>query len=294
MSTDLSPGMLAQIACVLEATARKPGNVHRFQDFDDTTYLDFILSALAIGPAFDRSAGRGIGAIVLDAVASTRRVVASNTNLGMILLLAPLAEAPRGVPLREGLAAILHATTVNDARLVYQAIRLARPGGLGRADAQDVAEEPSQPLRSVMALAADRDAVARQYAGGFREVFEIGVPALRSALAAGRALELAVIRAHLRLMAEVPDTLIARKCGRDEALESARLAARVLGEGWPDSDLGIQRCAELDGWLRGKGHDRNPGTTADLVAAALFVCLRDETINMPVPGGRSGWSSSAL
>ena len=75
---------------------------------------------------------------------------------------------------------------MDDARLVYQAIRLARPGGLGRSDTEDVADEPAQPLIDVMALAADRDAVARQYAGGFREVVEIGVPALRSALAAGR------------------------------------------------------------------------------------------------------------
>jgi triphosphoribosyl-dephospho-CoA synthase len=292
MSLDLSTGTLAQLACLLEATARKPGNVHPWEDFEDTTFLDFALSALAIGPALDRAAGRGVGAMVLDAVASTRRVVATNTNLGMVLLLAPLAAVAREVPLREGVADVLSATTVDDARLVYRAIRLARPGGLGQATEQDVTAEPTQTLVDVMALAADRDTVARQYANSFGEVFDVGVPALRGALAAGRPLETAVIATHLRLLAEVPDTLIARKCGPDESREAARRAADVLRDGWPDSTTGILSCARLDRWLRARGHARNPGTTADLVAAALFVCLRDGTIRLPVTGGRSGWSSA--
>jgi triphosphoribosyl-dephospho-CoA synthase len=292
MSLDLSTGTLAQLACLLEATARKPGNVHPSENFEDTTFLDFALSALAIGPALDRAAGRGVGAMVLDAVASTRRVVATNTNLGMVLLLAPLAAVARKVPLREGVADVLSATTVDDARLVYRAIRLARPGGLGQATEQDVTAEPTQTLVDVMALAADRDTVARQYANSFGEVFDVGVPALRGALAAGRPLETAVIATHLRLLAEVPDTLIARKCGPDESREAARRAADVLRDGWPDSTTGILSCAGLDRWLRARGHARNPGTTADLVAAALFVCLRDGTIRLPVTGGRSGWSSA--
>ena len=292
MSLELSSGTLAQLACIVEATARKPGNVHPSEDFEDTTFLDFALSALAIGPAFDRAAGRGIGAMVLDAVESTRRVVATNTNLGMVLLLAPLAAVAREVPLREGVADVLSATTVDDARLVYRAIRLARPGGLGEAVAQDVTEEPTQTLVDVMALAADRYTVARQYAGGFAEEFDVGVPALHGALAAGRPLETAVIATHLRLMAEVPDTLIARKCGLDESREAARRAAGVLRDGWPDTTAGVRSCAGLDRWLRAKGHARNPGTTADLVAAALFVCLRDGTIRLPVTGGRSRWSSA--
>src|SRR5215210_8063191 len=97
-----SPGRLAQVACLLEVTARKPGNVHRHADFAGTHYLDFLLSAAAIGPALDRARALGVGRAILDAVEATRRVVATNTNLGMVLLLAPLAAVPQGVELPVG------------------------------------------------------------------------------------------------------------------------------------------------------------------------------------------------
>src|SRR5262245_39419818 len=103
MSPDRLPtGLCAQAACLLEATARKPGNVHRYRDFDDTTYLDFALSAAAAAPAIEAAAGRRVGATVLEAVTATRRVSAANTNLGIVLLLAPLAAVPRELPLCEG------------------------------------------------------------------------------------------------------------------------------------------------------------------------------------------------
>ena len=89
-----SPGLCAQIACVWEATARKPGNVHRYCDFEDSTYLDYLLSAAALAPVLDRAADRRIGETILDAVRATRRVTRSNTNLGIVLLLTPLASVP--------------------------------------------------------------------------------------------------------------------------------------------------------------------------------------------------------
>ncbi len=101
---------------------------------------------------------------MLDAIRATRRVVATNTNLGIVLLLAPLAAVPRDNRCAQGIPAVLDALTVEDARDVFAAIRLASPGGLGQAAEQDVADEPSLPLRQIMALAADRDLVARQYA----------------------------------------------------------------------------------------------------------------------------------
>src|SRR5262245_35953226 len=97
-----SPGQLAQLACLLEVTARKPGNVHRFRDFEDCGFLEFALSASAIAGPLDRAREIGVGAAVLGAVEATRRVVASNTNLGMILLLAPLVAVPEGVELGGG------------------------------------------------------------------------------------------------------------------------------------------------------------------------------------------------
>jgi triphosphoribosyl-dephospho-CoA synthase len=274
-------GLSAQVACVWEATARKPGNVHRFRDFEDSSYLDFVLSAAAIAPVLTMACQRSVGETILEGVRATRRVVRSNTNLGIVLLLAPLAAVPEGEDLRAGVARVLAGLTLDDARQAYEAIRLARPGGLGTVPEQDVAGEPTGTLREVMALAAGRDLVARQYAGGFAEVLDGGVPALREGLGRAGSLEGAIVFAQLALMARHPDTLIARKCGPAEAEEAGRRAARVLEVGWPQARAGWDALDELDGWLRAAGHSRNPGATADLLTACLFVLLRQGTITLP-------------
>lgn len=290
ISNNLSTGQIAQIACILEVAARKPGNVHPGQGFEDTTFLDFLLSASAIAGPMARARELGIGAAVLAAVEATRRVVATNTNLGMILLLAPLATVPESEVLRNGVETVLAATTREDASLVYRAIRLARPGGLGSAGDQDVADEPSVTLVEAMTLAADRDLVARQYALGYGDIFDVAVPSLRTSFEEGRPLEPAIVCCYLRLLAHQPDSLIARKRGSDEAREASRLAKRVLDAGWPDSAEGRSRYDSFDQWLRAEGHTRNPGATADLVSAALFAALRDGTIPLPRPAGDKSWS----
>jgi triphosphoribosyl-dephospho-CoA synthase len=234
----LSIGFCAQAACLLEVTARKPGNVHRFRDFDDATLIDFLLSAAAIGPLMETARGRRVGETVLAAVRATRRVTRGNTNLGIILLLAPLAAVPREDELRAGVERVLAGLDREDARLVYQAIREAAPGGLGEVSEQDVRAEPTLSLREVMALAAERDLVARQYADGFRAIFDDGVHVLRDALALVQELETAIVECHLHLMATFPDTLIARKRGMAEAAEAAARARDVLRAGWPDSAAG--------------------------------------------------------
>ena len=287
-----SPGLLAQIACILEVTARKPGNVHRYADFDDASYLDFLLSAAALAGPMDGARAAGVGATILGAVEATRRVVATNTNLGMILLLAPLAAVPEGADPRAGVAEVLAATTVEDARLAYRAIRLARPGGLGAAPEQDVAAEPTVTLVGAMRLAADRDRVARQYATAYEDVFEVALPALRAALDAGQAPEAAIIAAHLTLMARCVDSLIVRKRGPVVAAQAVGRAANILAADRPEDAR--ESLDSLDAWLRADGHARNPGTTADLVSAALFVALRDGTIELPRPSGPAAWSGDVL
>jgi triphosphoribosyl-dephospho-CoA synthase len=274
-------GLCAQLACVWEATARKPGNVHRHADYEDVSYLDFLLSAAAIAPVLDRAPGRRVGTTVLEGIQATRCVVATNTNLGILLLLAPLAVVPTQEALRAGLRRVLDDLDVTDARAVYEAIRLAQPGSLGQVREQDVRDEPTETLRQVMALAADRDLVARQYADDFREVFEDGMPALARGLNETACLEGAIIASQLHLMADHPDTLIARKRGQAEAEESARRARRVWEQGWPRARAGWAALADLDAWLRAEGHSRNPGTTADLVTACLFAALREGTITLP-------------
>ncbi len=276
------PCLYGQLACIWEATARKPGNVHRFRDFEDVSYLDFLTSAAAVAPVLAGAESQTVGQTVLEGVRRTRLVAASNTNLGILLLLAPLARASADPSLRAGVEQILNELTVADAVDVYQAIRLANPGGLGRVLEQDVACEPTETLRQVMALAAERDLIARQYANGFREVFEEGVPALERSLAETGAVEDAIIGCQLHLLAHYPDSLIARKRGKAEAEEAARRAGRVLEAGWPQTPAGRTALTDLDAWLRAEGHGRNPGTTADLVTACLFAALRSGTIQVPL------------
>jgi triphosphoribosyl-dephospho-CoA synthase len=147
-----------------------------------------------------------------------------------------------------------------------------------------VAGEPTVTLLEAMRLAADRDAVARQYANGYADVFDRGLPVLSAHLDAGEVLETAIIAAHLALMAEFPDTLIARKGGVAAAREAAGRARDVLDVGWPGSAAGRSALVDLDRWLRADGHARNPGATADLVAAVLFAALRDGLIRLPIDG----------
>jgi triphosphoribosyl-dephospho-CoA synthase len=275
-------GLSVQLACIWEATARKPGNVHRYCDFSDTSYLDYLASAVAIAPVFESAPGRPVGEIVLSGVRATQGVVSTNTNLGIVLLLAPLAAVPVGEELRRGLARLLAALDVADARAVYEAIRLTRPGGLGRVAEQDVRFVPDQTLRQVMELAAGRDLVARQYASSFQDIFEDGVPALGRALDRLGELESAIILCHLELMARHPDTLIGRKRGQAEAEESARRARELIEADWPRGPTSTVKLAEFDAWLRAKGNGRNPGTTADLVTACLFVALREGILTLPL------------
>jgi triphosphoribosyl-dephospho-CoA synthase len=283
-------GLFAQFACLWEATARKPGNVHRFQDFEDVTYLDFVASAAAIAPVFrvmgvaaaeDDPDRFSVGMLVLEGVRQTREVVSTNTNLGILLLLAPLAKASLPGAIRTGVGQVLESLTVRDAESVYEAIRLAAAGGMGRVKDQDVNQPPTQPLRQVMALAADRDMIARQYANGFQDVLLVGVPALVRGLQEMPTLEDGIIHCHLQLLARYPDSLIARKCGPAVAEEASRGAARVIGAGWPHTAAGRGAIAAFDAWLRADGHRRNPGTTADLVAACLFVALSEGIITLP-------------
>src|SRR5215212_684812 len=153
----------AQLACVLEVSAEKPGNITPSHDFHDTSYEDMLRSAIAVGPELARAGERGIGETVLAVVQASRRVASANTNLGIALLLAPLAKAALGDgPLRARLSETLHALDVADARAAYAAIRLAGAGGLRERVEHDVRSVPTIGLRDAMASAADRDSVASE------------------------------------------------------------------------------------------------------------------------------------
>jgi triphosphoribosyl-dephospho-CoA synthase len=266
----------AQLACLLEASAPKPGNVSPGRHFHDARYEHFLASAAAIGPAMMRAGERPIGPTVLATVQATAHWAPSNTNLGIVLLFAPLARAAilsdHG-SLQNRVAAVLSATTIADARDVYAAIRLVHAGGLGVVDDQDVADEPTATLREVMALAADRDSIAREYATGFAITFAIAVPTLARARADGLGWDGAVVETYLTLLARVPDTLIARKRGIEGARDVSRQAAAALDAGGVRTEGGRVQVEALDLALRDPANRTNPGTTADLTAAAVFVSL---------------------
>jgi triphosphoribosyl-dephospho-CoA synthase len=265
----------AQLACVIEVSAPKPGNVSPERHFHDTRYEDFLASAVAIGPAIAAAGERPLGATIRTAVDATSRWTRTNTNLGIVLLLAPLARAAarEGGSLRYRLRAVLDETTVADAADTYTAIRRARPGGLGAASAEDVSAAPTVTLRDAMALAAGRDSVAREYTDGFALTFEVGAPALSKARARGLVWTEATVECFLSLLAAVPDTHIARKIGLPEAERVTKRAAEVLSKGGTGTAEGRAAIAALDADLRDPRNTRNPGTTADLTCAALFVAI---------------------
>jgi triphosphoribosyl-dephospho-CoA synthase len=270
----------AQLACVLEASAPKPGNVSPGRPFTDLRYEDFVVSALAIGRAFEDAGSQPIGRTVCAAIESTLAWAPSNTNLGIVLLLAPLARAVIGVGkttsdpnLRSQVCEGLNATTVDDAREVYRAIRLARPGGLGKSEAQDVADEPTMTLLEVMRLAAHRDSIASEYATGFDLTFTIGAPALERARRDGLSWDDAIVETFLVLLARKADTHIARRTGLDAAEQVSLRAQEVLDDGGVRSIAGRRAIDDMDRSMRDARNSLNPGTTADLTTAAIFIEL---------------------
>jgi triphosphoribosyl-dephospho-CoA synthase len=265
----------AQLACLLEVSAPKPGNVSPERHFHDTRYEDFLASAVAIGPALAGAGSRPLGATIRAATEATARWTRSNTNLGIVLLLAPLARAAArsGGDLRSRLGAVLDETTLEDAADAYAAIRLARPGGLGASSAEDVAAAPTVTLREAMALAADRDAVAREYTNRFALTFEVGASAVYGARTRGLGWSDATVECFLALLAASPDTHIARKLGRAEAERVSVRAREIVAAGGTGSAAGRAALAALDAELRDPRNTRNPGTSADLTCAALFVVI---------------------
>jgi triphosphoribosyl-dephospho-CoA synthase len=277
-SHPISVGAAATLACLYEVTARKPGNVYPGADFDATTnYAAFVKSAVVIGPIVEKAPVVGVGITVLDAVQATRDAVGTNTNLGTLLLLAPLAAVPAHTKLEAGISKVLESLTADDTKAVYEAIRLSKAGGLGREDVADVFAEPPSTLTltEAMRLAADRDLVAKQYVNHFDDVFVGAAGFIEFGLALGATLESAILQAYLNQLVTSPDSLIQRKCGIATAQEASFRAEGVLLRGALDSEKFKRALADFDRWLRADGHRRNPGTTADLIAAGLFVLLRE-------------------
>jgi len=261
------------LACRLDVEVRKPGNVSVASPGHGMDAELFVASALAAaGPLCD--ARRAVGERIEAAVRATLDVAHCNTNLGIVLLCAPLARAAerwrpeRGrAALRAALTEVLAALDVHDAACAFRAIAQASPAGLGRAEEQDVHRLPSVGLREAMALAQSRDRIAAQYVSAFADVFELAVPAFEAAAPDRRR---GMCRAYLELLAAWPDSHIVRRHG-------VAVAHSVMAEAapWRERARAAQALeaepafADWDASL--KARSINPGTSADLCVAASWV-----------------------
>ena len=259
-------------ACRAELDALKPGNVHVHANGHGMEVAQFEASAVASAP-FIAAAGVGVGARILGAVEVSFAAAGCNTNLGILLLCAPLAaaaEMPGEATLRQRLRAVLNGFDDNDAASVFAAIRIANPGGLGAVPDQDVATAPTVGLFEAMALAAARDRVASAYVTDYADIFEFGLKVLAGAMVHTDDRLLAVTTLHMAYLAYFPDSHITRKHGAAMA-ETVRGRAYALAPAWqPVAQRNtLPKLLDFDAEL--KRLNVNPGTTADLVVATLFA-----------------------
>ncbi|PCH64224.1 MAG: triphosphoribosyl-dephospho-CoA synthase [Gammaproteobacteria bacterium] len=263
-----------QWACEQEVAAPKPGNVNCFSGGHNMQVQDFLLSAKAIAPVL-ANPNLTVGELILQAIQATRTVVNCNTNLGIVLLFAPLCRAIHGCrtfeQLPEALSQILNTLTIDDAKSCYQAIRLADAGGLGKAEKHDIKTIPTINLKQAMALAQKHDTIAKQYLNNYHEIFYIGLPSLTSAINCEESIEWATGLAYLKILSSVPDTLVCRKQSREHASAVSKKAKDLVKK-----MNNIYRLSHLrndiiawDNEL--KKEAINPGTTADLTAATLLL-----------------------
>jgi triphosphoribosyl-dephospho-CoA synthase len=275
-------------ACEDELAALKPGNVHQFADGHGMTVADFQASARAAAPGLSRRNAR-IGRRILDATTATQAACGCNTNLGIILLCAPLAAAADLLASRaeavtpDALAAatreLLADLDIDDAALAYRAIALANPGGLGRLEHEDVHEQPHVTLLEAMTLAAGRDRIATEYAQGYREIFDFALPLLRHRLVHD-VLTQATSLLFLALLARTVDSHLLRKFGDTTAQTVTRVAAEFLQRFEREDHSELRNELLLwDQALKERGW--NPGTCADLTVATLFAHRLCEPSTLP-------------
>ena len=259
-------------ACLAELEALKPGNVHRYASGHRMEVDDFVRSAEASAP-YIAGIGLSVGARVRGAVAATLAATAQNTNLGIVLLCAPLAAAaePHEGDLRAALCGVLGRLDNDDAVDVFAAIAAANPRGLGRVAEQDVHERPTGSLREAMRAAAGRDRIARQYITDYEDVFVLGRAALDAARKQGRDRRWSTLAVYLAFLAEIPDTHVARKfdLATAEALRREATAWRDKLAAASEPEAMIPDLLRWDAELKRGGV--NPGTSADLTVTALFA-----------------------
>jgi triphosphoribosyl-dephospho-CoA synthase len=261
-------------ACHAELQALKPGNVHVHASGHGMEIAHFERAAAAAAP-FIADSNLSIGKRILRATEASFAATGLNTNLGIVLLGAPLAKAAAetdvGTGLRRRLAVILGMLTEDDADDAFAAIRIANPAGLGTVDEGDVRNSNARmTLIKAMHLAANRDRIANAYITAYEDIFDFALPALVEARQRTARDDLAVTTLHMTLLSEFPDSHIGRKFGT-KAADAVRSEAAALASQWKPIPTvkSLTKLAEFDASLKARG--LNPGTTADFVVATLFA-----------------------
>lgn len=260
--------------CQLDVQSLKPGNISVYSGGKDLSVDDFLNSAEASAePITDPKSSLGLR--ILNAVSATQSAVGTNTNLGMVMLMAPLIQAKlemlEAEDIKEALSKVMEKTTIQDAVDVYQAIRLAKPGGMGEKNNQDISEEPNVTLLNTMKIAADWDLIAAQYSNSFEDVFTFGVPRylnLTERWGDEKWVTTALFLAYLKYY---PDSLIERKFGLLKAREISDMISDLEMELCRSDSPGRYEAQLLEIDRQLKRNLINPGTSADLTAASIFA-----------------------
>jgi len=270
---------IAQIyreACMAELSALKPGNVHIFADGHGMVVQDFIKSADASMMPISRPE-IGVGERIFSAISATWNAVGCNTNLGIVLLAAPIIQASYSAAgfSQKSLRNVLQHLTIEDAVKAYQAIAIARPAGLGQVQAHDVHQIPDITLLQAMQAAADRDLIAQQYANGFADVWT-GIRVYAEYLAKWERPAWATTAVYLSFLAKFEDSHIARKYGQAIAKSIQKQAQQHYAEFTSLQNPKLYQAALLnwDQELKAesiKTQGINPGTSADLTVATILA-----------------------
>jgi triphosphoribosyl-dephospho-CoA synthase len=260
-------------ACVAELNAPKPGNVHVFAGGHDMEAAHFLAAARASANPLTEP-GLPVGMRIFNAVEASMKVALTNTNLGIVLLCAPLAAAAEqpGRNLRDALRRVLLGLDRQDASYAFRAIVRAGPGGMGTEAVNDIRSEPGCTLRAAMAQAEHRDRIARAYVTTFEDIWSLGMPVLAKAEADQLADWWPIVAVYLEFMAAFPDSHILRKWGRTEAEWVQKAAGALLAQQRQDrmdQTALLQQLLALDRRIKARG--LNPGTSADLTVATIFA-----------------------
>jgi triphosphoribosyl-dephospho-CoA synthase len=277
----ISPDQLSELyrqACEVDVQAFKPGNVSVYADGHDMTVADFRLSAkVSAEPLCNPD--YSLGEKIYYAVKATREAVGCNTNLGIILLCAPLIQAisqHSGLTLRQAVSKVLGESTIEDADWVFKAITLASPGGLGSSDRQDVNEKASVTLLDAMKIASEKDRIALQYTTDYQDIFNFAV--LRYTIGFNRwgDRNWAAVAVYADMLSHFPDSHIERKYGNQYSemvtIKMAQLSEELYKTDNPEHIKPLLFC--LDQEL--KFYGINPGTTADMIVATVLTAFLEE------------------